>query len=141
MAAVLCGIDPDRLGEKEEGNVRVIEAEDQKKNKSEKKQRGEDEERPEGIQTCEVLIHSVLGFGMDHTKNLKVEDIKVLLRYHFRSENMKGIPKKLELVEAVTEFLEIIGRFLCRGRGVGYMPYQTKLAANLVKRWDKYKYF
>ena len=126
MAAVLCGIDPDRLGEKEEGNVRVIEAEDQKKNKSEKKQRGEDEERPEGIQTCEVLIHSVLGFGMDHTKNLKVEDIKVLLRYHFRSENMKGIPKKLELVEAVTEFFRKYWKVIVQREGCGIYAISNK---------------
>ena len=41
---------------------------------------------------------------MDHINNLKVKDLRVLIQYHFGSEKLKGIPKKLELVEAVTEF-------------------------------------
>ena len=56
---------------------------------------------------------------MDHINNPKVEEIRVLLRYHFRSEILKGIPNKVELVEAVTVFLESIGRVLCRGEGGG----------------------
>ena len=40
---------------------------------------------------------------MDHINILKVKEIWVLLRYHFGSEKLKGIPKKVELVEAVTD--------------------------------------
>ena len=40
---------------------------------------------------------------MDHINNLKVKDLRVLLRYHFGSERLKGIPTKVELVEAVTD--------------------------------------
>ena len=56
-----------------------------------------------GLESCEDLVRSVLIFGMDHINNLKVKDIWVLLHYHFRSERLKGIPKKVELVEAVTD--------------------------------------
>ena len=38
---------------------------------------------------------------MDHINNLKVKDLRVLLRYHFGSEKLKGSPKKVEIVEAV----------------------------------------
>ena len=51
---------------------------------------------------------------MDHINNLKVKDLRVLLRHHFGSEKLKGSPNKVELVEAVTYFLERIGRVLCR---------------------------
>ena len=40
---------------------------------------------------------------MDHIKKLKSKDIKVLLYYYFGSEKLKVSPKKVELVEAVTE--------------------------------------
>ena len=43
----------------------------------------------------------------------------MLICYHFRSEALKGIPKKVELVEAVTDIFESIVRVLCRGRGGG----------------------
>ena len=39
-----------------------------------------------GIDTCEVLVCLVLGFGMDHINNLKLKDLRVLLFYHFCSE-------------------------------------------------------
>ena len=39
---------------------------------------------------------------MDHINNLKVKELQVILRYHFGSERVKGSPKKVELVEAVT---------------------------------------
>ena len=58
----------------------------------------DDDEGLKGIDTCEVLVHSVLVFGMDHINNLKVKDLRFLLCYHFGSEKLKGIPKKLELV-------------------------------------------
>ena len=49
---------------------------------------------------------------MNHTKNLKVKDLKVLVFYMFRSEKLKLITKKVEIKEAVTDFLENIGRVL-----------------------------
>ena len=47
----------------------------------------------------------------------------MLLCYHSRSENLKGIPKKVELVGAVTEFFRrylegIVQRRRGRGGGV-----------------------
>ena len=50
-----------------------MEAEYQRKKKSEKKQMREDGDRLKGIVTCEVLAHSVLEFDMDHINNLKVK--------------------------------------------------------------------
>ena len=38
-----------------------------------------------GIDTCEVLVRSVLEFGMDYINNLKVKDLRVLLCYQFGS--------------------------------------------------------
>ena len=58
---------------------------------------------------------------MDHIKNLKVKDIRVLIHCHFGSEKLKGIPNKVELVESVTYFLEIVGSLLCRVGGLGYL--------------------
>ena len=40
---------------------------------------------------------------MDHINNLKVKELRVLLFYQFGSEIFKGTPKKVELVEAVTD--------------------------------------
>ena len=55
---------------------------------------------------------------MGHINNLKVKDLRVLLCYHFGSEELKGSPKKLELLEAVKYFLERIGVVLCRDEEV-----------------------
>ena len=49
------------------------------------------------------MVRSVLTFGIDHINNLKFKELRVLLRYHFGSERLKGTPKKVELVEAVTD--------------------------------------
>ena len=43
----------------------------------------EDYERLKGFETCEVLVHLVLEFGMDHINNLKVKELGMLLRYYF----------------------------------------------------------
>ena len=104
LASVQCNIESDRLGAKEERKKRDTEAEDQRKKKSEKKQMRDDNERLKGLETYEFLVRSVLEFGMDHINNLKVKYIRVLLHYHFGSEKLKGIPKKVELVEAVKYF-------------------------------------
>ena len=52
------------------------------------------DERLKGLETCEVLVCSVLEFGK----------IRVLFFYHLRAEKLKGIPDKVELVEDVTDF-------------------------------------
>ena len=49
------------------------------------------------------MVRSVLTFGMDHINTLKVKELRVLLLYHFGLERLKGTPKKVELVEAVTD--------------------------------------
>ena len=82
-----------------------MEAEDQRKNKSDQNQMRDDEEMLKGLETCEVLVCLVLVFGMDHINNLKVKDLMVIIRYHFGPEKLKGVPKKVELVEAVKDIL------------------------------------
>ena len=52
------------------------------------------------------MVRSVLTIGMDHINNLKLKELRVLLRYHFGSERLKGSPKKVELVEAVTDLFQ-----------------------------------
>ena len=64
----------------------------------------DDEERFKVFDTYEILVRSVLVFGMYHINNLKVKDLRVLLCYNSGSEKLKGNPKKLELVEAVKYF-------------------------------------
>ena len=63
-----------------------------------------DDKKLKGLDTCEVSVRSVLAFGMDHINNLKVKDLRVLPRYKFGSENLKGIPNKVELVGGVDFF-------------------------------------
>ena len=41
---------------------------------------------------------------MYHIKNLKAKEPKFLPHYYFGSEKLRGTPKKVQLVEAVTEF-------------------------------------
>ena len=79
----------------------------------------DDYERLKVLETCEVLVRSVLIFGMDYINNLKMKDIRVIICYHFRSEKLKGIPKKVELVDAVEDFLEWIGTVFCIDGGCG----------------------
>ena len=47
--------------------------------------RREYQERSEGLHTCTVLFGLVLAYDMDHFKNLKLKDLKVILCYHFQS--------------------------------------------------------
>ena len=61
-----------------------MEAEDQRKKTFEQNNMGEDYERSKGLDTCEVLVHSVLVFVMDHINNRKAKEIRLMLRYHFR---------------------------------------------------------
>ena len=48
------------------------------------------------------MVRYVFKFGMDHINTLKFKELRVLLRYHFGLERLKGGPKKVELLEAVT---------------------------------------
>ena len=85
LASVLCDIESDRLGAKEDRKKRYTEAEDQRKKKSEQKNMRYDNERLKCLETCEFLVRSVLEFGMDHINNLKLEGLRVILHYHFGS--------------------------------------------------------
>ena len=105
LTDVLGNIDSDNLGTKEDRKKRVMEAEDQRKNKPEQNQRRYDDDRSEVILTCGVLVHLVLEFGMYLIKKPKVKDLRVLIHYHFGSEKLKGRPKKLGLVEVITQCL------------------------------------
>ena len=40
---------------------------------------------------------------MDHINNIKMNNTRVLLWYHYGTEKFNITPKKLELVDAVTE--------------------------------------
>ena len=82
-----------------------MEAEDRRKKKSEQKQMRYSEKRLKVIGNCGVLVCSVLAFDMDHINNLKLKGVRVLHCYHFGSENLKGSPNKVGLVEAVEYFL------------------------------------
>ena len=101
LASVLCDIEYDRLGEGEDIKKREMEEEDQRKKKYEQKEMRDNYKRLKVLETYEVLVCSVLVFSMDHINNLKVKDLRVIIRYHSGSENLKGIPKKLKLVGAV----------------------------------------
>ena len=49
------------------------------------------------------MVCYILTYGMDNINNLKFKALGVLLLYHFGSERLKGVPKKVELVDAVTD--------------------------------------
>ena len=69
-----------------------------RKNKYYQKLMRDDDERLKCLEICEILVRSFLAFGMDHINDLKMKELTVLLCYHFGSENLKGSPKKVELV-------------------------------------------
>ena len=91
------------MRENDDKKKRATEVEENIRHKSEEKQVRQNEDKLRGIDSCEALVRSVLTFGMDHINNLKVKDLRVFLRYHFGSERLKGIPNKVELVEAITD--------------------------------------
>ena len=78
----------------------------------------DDYKRLKGLDNFEVLVHSVLEFGMGNINNLKVKDLRVLLCYHFGSEKLKGSPNKVELVGAVKYFFRKDWDFLVYRWGV-----------------------
>ena len=95
LISVLCDIESDCLGVNEDRKKQVMEAEYHRKKKSEKKRISDDDERLKVLETCEVLVSSVLEFGMDHINNQKLKDLRMLLSYHFGTLKLKGIPKKV----------------------------------------------
>ena len=66
---------------------------------------------------------------MDHAKNLKFKELRVMFHYHSGSENFKGISKEVKLVEAVTDFLRDYRESLVQ-RGVGGMYVVTNEAGH-----------
>ena len=70
LAPVLCAIDSDHLRAKEDRKKRATEAEDYNKKKSGQEQMRGDDGRLKVLETCEVLVPSVLEFDMDHINNL-----------------------------------------------------------------------
>ena len=96
-----------------------MEAEDHRKKKYEQKHMRYDDERLKGLENYEVLVISVLVFGMDHINNLKFKDIIVFIYYHFGSKNLKESLNKVELMEDLKDFLENIGAALYKDGMVG----------------------
>ena len=70
LSFVLFDIQSGRLGEREDGNNRALEADYQNRNNCKQKQISDDYERLKFIKTCEVLVRSVFAFFMDHINNL-----------------------------------------------------------------------
>ena len=70
LASVIGDMETNHLGENEDRNKRAMEADDHTKKKSEQKNIREDDNRLKGIETCEVLVCSVVESGMDHINNL-----------------------------------------------------------------------
>ena len=58
---------------------------------------------------------------MDYIKNLKVKDLRVLLFYHFRSEQLNGSTKKVELLEAVNDIFRKYWKGILYKGGGGYV--------------------
>ena len=102
FAYVLCDLESDTIIEKQDKKKRVMEAEENRRQKYEQKHGRENEDRLRGPDRCEALVCSVLTFGMYHINKTRFKEILVFLFYHFGSERLKGIRKKVELVEAVT---------------------------------------
>ena len=81
-----------------------MEADYNRNNKYPRHRTGEYLERSEGLQNCEFLVHLVWSFGVDRIKKLKLKGLKLMLHYFLGSENLKGVPNKVELLEDVNEF-------------------------------------
>ena len=54
---------------------------------------------------------------MDHINNLKVKELRVLLPYHSRSEKLKGIPNKVEVMGDVPDYFRKDWEGLLQRRG------------------------
>ena len=92
LASVLGDMNPGRIGENDNRKKGAMEADYQRINESKHNQMREDNERSKGLENCEVLVCLVLAFVVNCINNIKFKDLRVLLRYHFRSEKLKGGP-------------------------------------------------
>ena len=54
---------------------------------------------------------------MDHINNIKLKELRAMLRYHLGSEKLKENPKKVELVGDVTDFFRKDWEGLVQRRG------------------------
>ena len=86
MADLLGDTEKDRLVAKEQQKKKAIEAKEQKKKKAEDKGKKDKKYWLEGLQSCTVLIGSILANGIDHAKTLAVKELKTLLCYQFKSD-------------------------------------------------------
>ena len=75
---------------------------------------------------------------MDHPKNLKVKDLKLLLCSYFGSEKLKGVPNKVEVVDFATDLFRKYSGKLYRDRRVEGLFQLLKLVTKLVEIWYKY---
>ena len=119
VPTVINNIQSNCLGAKNERKSRVMDEDYHRNNKYEHNQMRQHEERSEGLQTCEILDPSVLAFGMDNIKNLRVKDLRLLICYHLCTEKYNGGPNKVELMEDITEFFIKYWGVLYIGRVVG----------------------
>ena len=87
------------------------------------------------------MVNLFLAFGMDHVKNLKLKDLRVMLHYRFGSEHSKGYQINWNLLRLVLSYLESVCRVFCRCRWVVFMLYKIKLVVNIVNIWKKNLYF
>ena len=69
---------------------------------------------------------------MDRINNLKIKEIRVLLLYHFSSERLKGIPKKVELVEAVTDLFRRDWEGLMHRVGEGWLVVTNEMGEKYI---------
>ena len=95
LASVLCDLQSDCMRENEQKNKRATEVEENRRHKSEEKQVRENKDKLRGLESFEALVRYVLTFCMDHINTLKVKALRVLLRYHFGLERLKGAPNKV----------------------------------------------
>ena len=82
-----------------------MDTEDHRKQKYEKTRIGRTTRGSKVLIFVKFWFFSVFKFGMDYINKLKVKELGVLLHYHFGSEKLKEVPKKLEIVKDVTDFL------------------------------------
>ena len=89
LSSFLGHIQSDHLGLKEGRKKIDMVAEEYSMKKYEQNQIREDKQRLKGLDTCEILVRLVLAFGMDHIKNLKVKELRVIICYNFGSEILR----------------------------------------------------
>ena len=64
---------------------RLMESEENRRQKSQENQVRGKKYRLIVLESCEALVRSVLTFGMNNINKTKVKELRLLLRYHFGS--------------------------------------------------------